>query len=195
MESGGPAASDLAAQIAAVEKQLAAGLATEDDLSDLEDAILAAEVADRVTAISQEIRVPLTLKKLLVDWRAAQSAAEAGLGAIGDALLADEEVQNDPRFDAVFDTVRELPDLLPSFGQSLDATVETLLSDGVKTPGVLADSLKAVADCRARLAGASVLGDLEDFAADQYGGDFRVYSPLVEALAKIDEELKALAKA
>jgi hypothetical protein len=194
-EQARPAAADLAAQLGAVARLVDAGTAGEGDLDDLEDALLEAEMELRVDAISQEIRIPLTLKKLLIEWRAAQDVAQAGIGAIGDAFLADAEVQGDPRFDVVFDTVKTLPDLLPSFGRSLDQTIDALLSDGAKTKAVMDASLEAVAECRARLAGAAVLGELEALARAQYGGDFRAYTPMAESLARIEQELRALVTA
>jgi hypothetical protein len=189
-----PAAADMAAHLERIEKLIAASHPSAPaEMAILEDALYVAETVESAGKVAPEIRIPLTLRKLMIEWRAAQSAADTGIRAIGAAYLIDEEVQEDPRSALVYDTVKELPSKIPAWGESLGDAVDALFNDGGKTPSVLQQSLKVVTDYRTKLDAVPMLARLEALAKEEYGTDFRVYTPLVEALDKIESALRAIA--
>lgn len=189
-----PDAAELNEQLLAVTKLVTARDATASEvLLELEEALFAAEAAGRAQNLPSELRVPLSLRKLMIDWRAAQQAADTGIKAIGDAYLADPEVQADPRFDEVLATVRELPTLIPQFGTELSDAVDAVFNDGAKTKSVVASGLKVVQTYRSAIASAPILADLEELAREDLGGDFPISAPLLETLGKIETELQAIA--
>jgi hypothetical protein len=118
--------------------------------------------------------------KFLDRWRRARAAAGEALIGIGRAMLALPEVKADPRFERVQSAVTTLPDLIPDWGGELEA----LLERGANDAPARDDTIAAITGYQRRLAAATALRRLEQFAQTHLGGS-AVYSALDGALAEI----------
>lgn len=127
--------------------------------------------------------------KLLQRWQQAQTAAREAVGNIGKAVLALPEVQADPRLAHAQDAIGMLPALVPDFGPELASLLE---QGGAQDTAGAASALALVATYRQRVAAATRLADLENFAR-KHVGDFPVQSMLDDALAELEAGLKTTA--
>jgi hypothetical protein len=194
VKAGDPAARELGARVVAVNKSVTgkspdAAMA----MDELENALMNAVKAMRMREVASLTNVSIDFRKLLIDWHAAQKAAEANIAALGDAYLNDDEVREDPRFHLVEEAISDLPTILPSFGDQLDTDINAILNHGGKSPEKLRAGLATLASYRAKLQGAAELAAVEKAARQDLGGDFRVFATLSEAIEKVEASLNKIA--
>jgi len=189
-----PAARQLGAQFVAVSKSVTEKSPDAPAAMDaLENALMNAVKAMRMREVAGATNVSVDFRKLLIDWHAAQKAAEENIVALGDAYLNDEDVRADPRFHLVEEAIGDLPTIIPSFGDQLDTDINAILNDGGKSPKLVNDGLATLAGYRAKLQGATELAAVERVASQDLGGDFRVVATLSEAIEKVEASLKKIA--
>ncbi len=130
---------------------------------------------------------------LLLEWRRAQSSAAASLSALGQALLASEEVQNDPRIATVRRAVEMLPNLVPEFGDKLADELDAAMTAGGTEAGKahLRDAAKTLAGYRTKLSAVPVLAQLGGFAKRTVGLGLTAHADLDAALSKLEREVAA----
>jgi hypothetical protein len=194
VKAGDPAARELGAKFVAVSKSVTdkspdAAAA----LDELENALMNAVKAARMREVAGATNVSVDFRKLLIDWHAAQKAAEDNIVALGDAYLNDDDVREDPRFHLVEEAISDLPTIIPSFGDQLDTDINAILNDGGKSPKLVSDGLATLAGYRAKLQGATELAAVEKVASQDLGGDFRVFATLSEAIEKVESSLRKIA--
>jgi hypothetical protein len=158
----------------------------------LESAVAAALGAARAAEAKGSARRPIDSTKLLLRWRGAQSQVSANIVRLGAAVLAREDVQNDPRLNEVEAAVAELPGLVPKFGPELGDLLDKAMNAG-SAANVAQDALKLIAGYRQSLAGAKSLLAFEQLAATDLGGDTALVSSLDGALGELEQELRAAA--
>lgn len=129
--------------------------------------------------------------KLLLRWNEAQKRVDANLSALGDAVLALDEVQADPRLSFVEEALKGLPELVPEFGGRLDDALKDCINTGRAAEARAA--LAVLADYRKQLGGVPELAQLEAFSKRNLGGDFGLYSELDGAMAELEAELAEIA--
>jgi hypothetical protein len=156
----------------------------------LRSAIVQALRAARQKEASASPRVGVDVRQLLVRWQTAQSAVTANITSLGQAVLARDDVRNDPRLPQVEAAVASLPGLVPAFGPSLQALFDTAIGAG-SVAGIKDQALVVVADYRKTLADAKDLLSLEEFAAKDMGSKTPLVTTLADVLGEIEQELKA----
>jgi hypothetical protein len=131
--------------------------------------------------------------KLLLDWRSAQQRAADNLSSLGTAILALEEVQDDPRFAGVASAVKTLPGLVPTFGEELADHLDGAMSAGQTEAGKahLRAAIKTIASYRQQLAGVPALAALANLAKRSVGFELAAHAELDTALANIEREVSA----
>jgi hypothetical protein len=130
--------------------------------------------------------------KLRLRWRDAQQQVATSLTAIGQAVLARDDVKQDPRFAQVENAVKSLPLLLPKFGGELEALLDEAISAG-SVQDVAKDALTTITTYRQKLAGAKTLLELELFAKVRLGGQMLLYGAIDQALGELADELALVA--
>lgn len=121
-----------------------------------------------------------SLKPLADRWRQARAAVAAELDGLRKSLLADEEVEADPRLRFVSAAAAEIPNLLPR-----TAAVDTALKSGASD-----QLLAAVSAYRKELDGAAGFGRLEGYADEQLGIKIAARSTLISALDEMESSLR-----
>lgn len=121
-----------------------------------------------------------SLQSLADRWRQARAAVAAELEDLRKSLLADEEIEADPRLRFVSAAAAEIPNLLPR-----TAVVDTALKSG--SPDQL---LAAVQTYRKDLDAAAGFAKLEGYADEQLGTKITARSTLSSALTEIESSLR-----
>jgi hypothetical protein len=129
--------------------------------------------------------------KLLLRWRESQSSTRERIEQLAASILADPEVQADPRFEDVVEAAADLVDVMPGFGRELEDVLDGL--DKLTDPDQRAAQVEAaraqIDACRNLLDSADELAELSQFAGEEYGeadlaGDLReALTELAGALA------------
>jgi hypothetical protein len=155
--------------------------------------LTAATVNKSNNAPQTEPRGPVAYGKLLLEWRAAQQRVADNIAALGQAILAREDVRSDPRLAKVREAVTAMPALVPAFGEELKDLIDTAMNAG-SGPNAVAPLNKArevVVRYRAQLTAAATLANLEQFAAKHVSGESDVYTSLDTTLAALEREFAA----
>ena len=128
--------------------------------------------------------------KLLLRWRSALSGVQSNLKALGEALLADPEVQEDEHYEQIEDAVAELPDLIPDFGGVLDDLLTQAGRPGADVAALHREALETLAEYREELAESPELKELEPFAAQAGLGQFLLFSEFDAALKDVEGSIR-----
>jgi hypothetical protein len=190
---------DAAGRIIALGQQAKAAI----DANQLADASLTLDVMEAALAeamraafmatVAKEAGHRVEYGKLLLTWRTAQEAARQRLQALAAAILTDQEVKNDPRYEQVQEAARGLTDVLPDFGPDLEDALDALdkAKDDKDRAALAKRAHDLIDDYVALLDGAEELAELTSFASDEdfEQGDLR--SDLREALGALAMTLEA----
>lgn len=144
-------------------------------------------------AMTAKPRGAVSYAKLLLEWRGAQQRASASLSTFGASFLALDEVQDDPRFPHVARAVKELPGLIPTFGEELADHLGAAMNTGVTEAGSthLRAALKTLSSYRQQLSGVPALVALAALAKRAVGIDLVAHAALESALAVMEQEISA----
>ena len=181
-------------QLMAALESARSGLAGPDGptlLDTLEQLIARAQSAGRSRQAKASNVRGIAYPKLLLEWRAAQGAAQTVVAELGRAVLAMPEVQSDPRLDLAKQAVTMLPGLIPDLGGDLADLLDKGINAG-SDAAIAAEALATIATYRRNLAAATTLGRLDGFAK-RHGGGLSVLATLDGALARIASNLSAAA--
>jgi hypothetical protein len=164
----------------------------------MEAALAEAMRAAFMATVAKEAGHRVEYGKLLLTWRTAQEAARQRLQALAAAILTDQEVKNDPRYEQVQEAARDLTDVLPDFGPDLEDALDAL--DKAKGDKAKDDKDRAalakrahdlIDDYVALLDGAEELAELTSFASDEDFEQGDLGSDLREALGALAMTLEA----
>jgi hypothetical protein len=189
-----PEAADLAARYARVVGEAKTDpVAAVVALDALEGDVARAASAARAREAPSTKGRGVAYRKLLLCWRDAQGTFDANLASLGALLLARPEIKADPRIEQIKAAVAALPKLVPKFGGDL----ENVLNDGMNAvePAELerlaAAGITAIDAYREKLAMASQLLELEQFAAKDLGAGLQFHGALDQALVELKQQLAA----
>jgi hypothetical protein len=132
-------------------------------------------------------------RKLLLRWREAQGALDANLKSLGAAVLAQPEIQADPRIEEIKQAVAELPKLVPQFGGNLEDVLDAGMnaSEPAQLQRLAEQGIAAIDAYRQQLQSTSKLLELEQFAAKDLGASLELHSVLDQALVELKQQLAA----
>ncbi|MDR3515049.1 MAG: hypothetical protein P4M00_04475 [Azospirillaceae bacterium] len=138
-------------------------------------------------------RGAVSYAKLLLRWRDAQRRANLDLARFGQALLALEEIQRDPRLPQLQRAAAKMTGLVPKFGDDLADHLDTAMTRGDSPDGkaALREALGTLAAYRRVLDAVPALADLEAVARRAVGGDLQFHSGLAAALSDLEAEVTA----
>ncbi len=160
-------------------------------LEALEGAIARAKGAARQAEAAAVSEGVAEYRGLQLRWRAAEAATVERLKRLSTLVLQDPEMQADPLYPEVQEAARDLTDVLPAFGSKLADLLDALdePARAAKPVDDLVDeALDVIDEYRAVLEAADELGELEQFAAEEYGG-FTLSGELGLALDEIEAAL------
>ena len=132
-------------------------------------------------------------RKLLLRWRQAQQDLSVSLQTLASSVLAHPEVRADPRIDAVEAALRDLPDLVPTFGGRLEDLLDAGINAGGVSGALAADALGAISEYRSRLQAVPQLAALERFGAANVGVNVQLASALESVMSEMESELRQAA--
>jgi hypothetical protein len=190
---------DAAGRIIALGQQAKAAI----DANQLADASLTLDVMEAALAeamraafmatVAKEAGHRVEYGKLLLTWRTAQEAARQRLQALAAAILTDQEVKNDPRYEQVQEAARDLTDVLPDFGPDLEDALDALdkAKDDKDRAALAKRAHDLIDDYVALLDGAEELAELTSFASDEDFEQGDLGSDLREALGALAMTLEA----
>lgn len=129
----------------------------------------------------------------LIRWREAQARLSEEIETLGRTLLADKDVQTDPRFAQVKAFVDGLPGLVPSFSGALEDSINDGISatDDAARQTSTGKAITAIGGYRDDLKSASLLSALEVFAARQLHLNVGLITALDGTLTEIAGMLEA----
>ena len=111
-------------------------------------------------------------RKAQIAWNQARGVARAGLERLGQAVMADPELQDDEDYDEIAALAGQFTTLLPQFDDELAEMVDSLedaVSPEAREPLIAALKHK-VTEYRDTLKDAEGLAELQALADDSYGG-------------------------
>jgi hypothetical protein len=193
-DASAPQAADLVARYAkimtAAKSDPASAAAS---LNVLESDIARATSAARGRDAAASAEGVVAYRKLLLRWREAQGTLDANLTTFGNTLLAQPDVQSDPRFEDVKRAVAAFPRLVPAFGGRLENALDAAMkaTDPGELAELTAEGIAAIDAYRQQLAAVKPLLELEDFAAEDLGIRLPLHGALDQALVELKQHLGA----
>jgi hypothetical protein len=149
-------------------------------------ALTEAQKAATGRAVIDEAGEKVEYAKLLLRWRQAQAETRARIQKLASDILADPEVQADPRYDDVIEAASDLADAMPGFGSELEDVLDGL--DKITVPeqrvAQVETARRLIDECRELLGNADELAELSSFAADEYA-EADLAGELRDALAEL----------
>jgi len=125
--------------------------------------------------------------KLAIAWRDAQKAAAGEMQRFKSAVLGDDEIQADPRFDEIARKINQLDAMIPDFGTQLADALEDLTNlpradraDAAKA------ARKVLAGYQRQLESSAGLQSIDESAF----GKFQVFGHLRDTLGSLDSHLQ-----
>ena len=113
----------------------------------------------------------IAYRKMLLSWRNAQAKVETDLASIGQAILARDDVKQDPRFEQVKQMVAGLPKLIPAYreklGDTLDAAMNATTAAEART--LAKEAVEVIGTYRQQLAQAAPLIAFDDLVSKNMG--------------------------
>lgn len=187
---GDPALPRLLPAQAATMEAVGAGSAEAASLLDTLEAELASALSKaRARAAARVSEGAVNYGKLLLRWHAAQDRVAANLQALGQALLTDPELIDDPDFEDIQEAVEDLPDLVPEFGAQLDDLLDEARDDPSRRTELHQEALILLRQYRKRLGAISALKELEGFSAQTGAGSLRLFGEFDDAISALETEL------
>lgn len=134
-------------------------------------------------------------RQLLLRWRQAQATVSSNLDTLGRALLANGEVQADPRFAQVQRAVGRLSRLVPQFGEALDDALDAAMNAGDQAgpQGLNRAALTVLSQYRTQLQAQPALSTLEQVAKLCGAGDLKLHREFTDAMDELQQTLAAAA--
>ena len=132
----------------------------------------------------------VTYRKLQFAWRDAQGKARKQLDQFVAAVLADKDIQADPRFGEAKAAASEIGDMMPEFGTGIETALADI--DDAETPAARASAVaaarKVLGDYRKMLDDADDLRALQELSDDEYGG-ISFFGELQQSLESLEAQL------
>lgn len=125
-------------------------------------------------------------------WRDAQARARGQLQQFVAAFLADPEVKADPAFEEVKVEMGSAADLLPTFGNAIEAALEAidLARDDEGRTAARSQARQVLDGYTSTLQSSDGLRELQSLSDDEYGG-ISFYSELQQAVTSLKNQLGA----
>jgi hypothetical protein len=133
----------------------------------------------------------IAYRKMLLSWRNAQAKVETDLASIGQAILARDDVKQDPRFEQVQQMVAGLPKLIPAFGEKLGETLDAAMNATTAAAArtLAEEAVEIIGAYRQQLAQAAPLIAFDDLISKNLRQNAALHESLQRALASLQEEL------
>ena len=133
----------------------------------------------------------IAYRKMLLNWRTAQAKVETDLASISQAILARDDVKQDPRFEQVKQMVAGLPKLIPAFGEKLSDTLDAAMNatTAAEARTLANEAVNIIGAYRQQLAQAAPLIAFDDLVSKNMGQNAALHEALQQALSSLQEEL------